>query len=228
MEVVKDTRQLIDQQKYNSYKNLTGIVECEQFVSFNRPDVMGSVSEFSETGDIIIINDEDKEYRVGINSPKENINMVSGFEMGRDLWIKIEPELIDFKEIIDSRLAYLNNLKNYVGQSGWIHPGSPTVDSPSLASIETTKDLLKTILNHTRYKLSNEGSGKIPTLVMGPRLDGGFSTEMRFDQNNTVYFDVLNEEKFSISIEEDGHYFDVDTDVNSLSFLVKKYLDIYF
>lgn len=112
-----------------------------------------------------------------------------------------------FHTLIESRLQYIDSLREL--PQNWIS-GHSTI--PSDVVIEKSKEFLR------KYKEAITQS-KIypPKMLMGPIPNGGISFSFILDENNKVFFRLLNEKIIEADIEDEGKYtlqeFDFDTNM---------------
>lgn len=119
-----------------------------------------------------------------------------------------------FHILIEQRLEYVDSLREL--PENWIS-GHSTI--PNEAVIAKSKDFLKKYKSEiTRLQIYP------PKMLMGPIPDGGISFSFILDEDNKVFFRILNEKAIEADIENEGKYTlqEFDFETNLADILVAK------
>jgi len=133
------------------------------------------------------------------------ISIASSFTTPEEL---ISRDLIGFSMLIQSRISYLDSLKN-LGDN-WISGDSK---QPNENIIEIGKKLLVEISVHfwKVFTLS------FPNIIMGPLPSGGISFEIKYN-NDALFLNIHNNGEYEIETLIQDHYCDI-TSVNEENFV---------
>lgn len=103
-----------------------------------------------------------------------------------------------FNILIENRLTYVDSLKEL--PEDWISGHSIT---PNEKVITKGRDFLREFKERMSYLYLGF---RIPKILMGPIPDGGISFTFIVDEDNKLFFRILNEEIIEVDIEHEGEY----------------------
>jgi len=106
--------------------------------------------------------------------------------------------LQQFNTLIENRLTYVDSLKEL--PEDWIS-GHSTI--PNEKVITKGKNFLRKFKERMPYLYLDF---RIPKILMGPIPDGGISFTFIVDEDNKLFFRILNEEIIEVDIEHQGEY----------------------
>jgi len=106
--------------------------------------------------------------------------------------------LQQFNILIENRLTYVDSLKEL--PEDWISGHSI---APNEKVITKGRDFLKEFKKRMPYLYLG---CRIPKILMGPIPDGGISFTFIVDEDNKLFFRILNEKIIEVDIEHKGEY----------------------
>lgn len=160
----------------------------------------------------------EKNYISGLNAqlPKPEMEEYFSHFDGFDDYLTIANEKVEFSKLLKARKDYVQNLVD-IG-SDWISGRA----SPPTKEVCTISNKLLSVFEK-RY-FANIEKVSIPTLIMGPIPSGGIGIEFH-STNKNIYFQLHNDGLTEISVENDGEFNEIETQISEFKDEIAAHLD---